>query len=62
MTKLLSNNFFAADDLLFEEGEMSESIYFIRKGLADIFHSSTLSSFAELGVGENFGEIAFFSE
>ena len=40
---------------------MSEQIYFIRKGIVDIFHSPTLSSFAELTAGENFGEIAFFT-
>ena len=47
--------------MIFEQGEKSDSIYFIRKGAVDIFHSNTLSSFAELGAGENFGEIAFFS-
>ena len=53
---------YSADDLLFEQGEFTNSLYFIQSGSVAIFHDETGVSLAELGAKETFGEVAFFSD
>lgn len=50
----------APGDLIFKEGEMSNSIYFIQSGTVEIYHENTKTVFRELRKGKYFGEISFF--
>ena len=60
LTRTLETETYAPKDNIFEEGEMSHKLYFILSGSVEIYHHSTLSSFALLTNKHYFGEIAFF--
>ncbi|CAG9318440.1 unnamed protein product [Blepharisma stoltei] len=62
LTRALESETYAPGDTVIEEGEMSSKMYFIQNGRVDIYHHQTKSTFKELGPGEYFGEIAFFTE
>lgn len=50
---------FAQDDVIFEQGQTSTSLYFLEKGCVEVFIK--FHTFAVLQPGQYFGEIAFFS-
>lgn len=62
LTKTLETETYAPGDIIIEEGEMSNKMYFIQNGNVDIYHHATKSTIAELGNKKYFGEIAFFLE
>ena len=61
LTKLLEPKTFAPSDIVFEQGEKSNAMYFIQNGLIELYHSETQSVFRELKQGSFFGEIALFT-
>lgn len=61
LTKLLEMKSYAPGDLLFEQGESSNVIFFIQRGSVELYHSNTKSIFSVATQGKYFGEIAFFS-
>ena len=56
----LGLSIFAPNDLIFKEGDRTNSIFFILNGKVEIYHESTRTVFAELGKKKYFGEISFF--
>jgi hypothetical protein len=62
LTKALESETFAPGDVIFNDGEFSNKIYFIQNGTVDIFHGKTNSIYSVLSSGLYFGEIAFFIE
>ncbi|CAG9314729.1 unnamed protein product [Blepharisma stoltei] len=52
---------YAPDDVVFEEGEKGQSIYFISSGIVEVYHKGTLTIFKELNEESSFGEIGFFA-
>ena len=62
LTKLLKAVTFAPGDVVFQEGEVSTSMYFVQSGRISIYHQATNSTYKELSSGKSFGEIAFFTE
>ena len=62
LTKALESETFAPGDVIFNDGEFSNKIYFIQNGTVDIFHGKTNSIYSVLSAGTYFGEIAFFIE
>ncbi|CAG9323800.1 unnamed protein product [Blepharisma stoltei] len=52
---------YAPDDVIFEEGEKSHTLYFISVGIVEIYHKRTLTIFKELNEDSYFGEIGFFA-
>ena len=62
LTKLLKAVTFAPGDVVFQEGEVSTSMYFVQSGRISIYHQATNSTYKELTSGKAFGEIAFFTE
>jgi hypothetical protein len=61
LSELLKLQVFAPDDIIFTEGELSTTLYFILHGVVDIYHKQTRSSYKHLTDKAIFGEIAFFS-
>lgn len=61
LTKLLVQRTFAPTDTVFEEGEKSQALFFIRTGHVELFHGKTNTIFKELKPDSYFGEIAFFT-
>ena len=49
------------DDVIIEEGDDSNEMYFITKGTVLILHKQTHTFISELGVDEYFGEVSFFT-
>lgn len=62
LSNLLVSEIFAPDDIVFNEGELSRSIYFIKSGEVDIYQKQTRSTYKVLEEMQYFGELAFFSE
>ncbi|OMJ81416.1 hypothetical protein SteCoe_18155 [Stentor coeruleus] len=62
LSKLLEVNTFAPSDIIFEEGEKSAGMYFIRNGEVELFQSSTGTLLKLLKSGKHCGEIALFCE
>ena len=56
----LNLSIFAPNDLIFKEGDRTNSLFFVLDGKVEIYHESTRTVFVELGKKEYFGEIAFF--
>lgn len=50
---------FAQDDVIFEKGQTSTTLYFLEKGVIEVFLK--FHTFAVLHPGSYFGELAFFS-
>jgi CRP-like cAMP-binding protein len=61
LSELLVPEVFAPSDNVFNEGELSSSLYFIKSGEVDVYQRKTRSSYKVLGEHEHFGEIGFFS-
>jgi Ion transport protein/Cyclic nucleotide-binding domain len=61
LTKLLEPKTFAPGDVIFEQGEKSNTMYFIQNGLIELYHSETFSIFKELRQNHFFGEISLFT-
>lgn len=51
---------FGPSDIIFNEGELTDELYFIGQGSVSIVHQKTLTIFTELGKEDAFGEIAFW--
>lgn len=49
------------DDVIFEEGDESQSMFFITKGQVLIVHKKTSTFLKSLQIDESFGEIGFFN-
>ena len=62
LTKALESETFAPGDIVFQDGEFSNKMYFIQNGTVDIYQKATNSVYSELGAKAYFGEIAFFIE
>ena len=62
LTKMLKAVTFAPGDVVFQEGEVSTSMYFVQSGRISIYHQATNSTYTELTTGRSFGEVAFFTE
>ena len=60
ISKLLEVHTFAPSDIIFEEGEKSSSMYFIRTGEIELFQQSTGTILKVLKNGKYCGEIALF--
>lgn len=58
---MLEPRTYAPGDIIFEEREMTASIFYIQNGLVEIIHSKTESVFKELEKNAYFGEIALFT-
>ena len=56
----LNIQIFAPRDAIFQESELSTSLYFIISGNVEITHSRTGTIFAVLSHGNQFGELGFF--
>ena len=56
----LQNQIFAPKDIIFRQGQLTTSLYFIVTGRVEIFHNNTNTTFAILTDGNQFGEIGFF--
>lgn len=61
LSNLLVSEIFAPSDIVFDEGELSSSMYFIKSGEVDIYQKKTRSTYKVLEEFNNFGELAFFS-
>jgi len=62
LSELLKQQIYAPEDIVFTEGEMSSSLYFIQAGVVDVYHMSSNSSYRRLSDNEHFGEVSFFSK
>mmetsp|Transcript_25837 Transcript_25837/g.45637 ORF Transcript_25837/g.45637 Transcript_25837/m.45637 type:complete len:677 (-) Transcript_25837:47-2077(-) len=62
LSELLKQQIFAPEDIVFTEGELSSTIYFILEGTVDVYHNASNSSYKRLGNKQHFGEVAFFSK
>ena len=62
LARTLINETFAPEDVIIEEGEMTNKMYFIMNGKVVVYHSFTKSKFADLKEKDYFGEISFFTE
>lgn len=62
LTKALESETFAPGDIIFQDGDFSNKMYFIQNGVISIYHKITNSVYNELGPKAYFGEIAFFIE
>lgn len=62
LSELLKQQIFAPEDVVFLEGEMSSTLYFIQGGTVDVYHLNTKSSYRRLNGQDYFGEVAFFSK
>jgi len=60
LSQLIRLEIFAKEDLVFQAGHSSTQVYFIEKGLVEIFHQSSGQVFRMLESGDYFGELAFF--
>ena len=50
------------NDLIFNENEYGEEIFFITSGKVVIIHKQTVSYITDLRKDDYFGEISFFSD
>ena len=55
-------NFYAPEDIIITEGELTSEIYFIFSGTVNIHHDKTDTMFMKLTKQMHFGEIAFFQQ
>lgn len=62
LSNLLALRIFSIGDVVFDEGETSDEIYFVTEGTAQIYHRPSDSVFKILKLGSYFGEIAFFTK
>lgn len=62
LSEQLKQQIFSPEDVVFFEGELSSTLYFIIEGVVDVFHRSSKSSYKRLSKSEHFGEIGFFSK
>ena len=60
--KILESHTFAPSDMIFEEGEMSSSMFFIRTGEIELYQHSTGTVLKLLKSGKFCGEIALFCQ
>lgn len=60
LSQLIRLEIFAKEDLVFQAGHTSTQVYFIEKGLVEIFHQPSGQVFRMLESGDYFGELAFF--
>lgn len=60
LTRSLEPETFAPGDQIFDEGEISEKIYFITSGVIDVYHEATQMIYTQLKNKSYFGEISFF--
>ena len=61
LTRSISVDIFAQDDVIFLTGQTSARIYFIEEGKVEIFENKTGHTFVVLEKNDYFGEIAFFT-
>mmetsp|Transcript_24728 Transcript_24728/g.43565 ORF Transcript_24728/g.43565 Transcript_24728/m.43565 type:complete len:433 (-) Transcript_24728:533-1831(-) len=59
LTKQLKYEFFAPRDVVFNQGEVGEKIYFIKTGLVDLYDNISETTFNVVKNAAYFGEIAF---
>jgi len=52
---------FAQDDIIFESNQPGSRLYFLEKGLVELFHKASAHTFHLLQPGKHFGELAFLS-
>ena len=62
LSKTLELETYGPGDIVIEEGELSNKLFFIRSGRIDMYHQATASSYTELEPNNYFGEISFFTE
>jgi hypothetical protein len=60
LSLLIRLEIFAKEDLVFQAGHTSTQVYFIERGLVEIFHQPSGQVFRMLESGDYFGELAFF--
>lgn len=60
LIRRLKHAVYAPGDIIIKENDTSNSIFFIIKGLVEIFHEKTQTTFKELNKNKYFGEISFF--
>ncbi|OMJ77080.1 hypothetical protein SteCoe_23394 [Stentor coeruleus] len=60
LIRRLKHAVYAPGDIIIKENDTSNSIFFILKGLVEIFHEKTQTTFKELNKDKYFGEISFF--
>ena len=58
---MLENKYYGSGDLIINQDELENSLFFIVSGDIDIFHKNTRTLFKVLSKNTYFGEIAFFS-
>jgi hypothetical protein len=61
LARTLISETFAPGDIILEEGEFSNKMYFIMSGKIRIYQAETKTVFKELSEKEYFGEISFFT-
>lgn len=59
LARNVNTDIFAQDDVIFEQGQTSTTVYFLEKGCIEVFLMS--HTLAVLSPGQHFGELAFFS-
>lgn len=62
LSELLTSEIFAPFDIVFDESELSSSMYFIKSGEVEIYQKKTSSAYKTLGEGHHFGDLAYFSK
>ena len=61
LAKTFDHETYAPGDIVIEEGELTNKMYFITSGKVNIYHMESNTSFRMLYTGNYFGEIAFFT-
>mmetsp|Transcript_26220 Transcript_26220/g.46851 ORF Transcript_26220/g.46851 Transcript_26220/m.46851 type:complete len:560 (-) Transcript_26220:1899-3578(-) len=61
LTRLIKLKTFSPSDVIFSEGQVSTTIYFIKSGTVAIYHCKSNSIYINLVQGKFFGEISFFT-
>ena len=62
ITFLFHNVFFSVDDIIVEEGDDTDDMYFISKGQVLVLNRNSHTFIHELRQDDYFGEISFFSD
>lgn len=61
LTKLIKMETFSPHDVVFEEGQLSRKLYFVKAGEVAVYHHKSNSVYIKLAQGKHFGEVSFFS-